>query len=171
MASKKYSFLTGFVCLLASYGFSQTTTGTGYDVMDSSVISSRKMPQYSNFKQGVENYPAKPRNMWEVGIKVGAFNISGDVASRFPTPGFGVHVRKAFGYVFSMRLNYMYGIGKGMNWLKSANYMANTAWTTNGYTPANTPAVFYNYKARVQDLALEGLFSLNNIRFHKSKTG
>jgi hypothetical protein len=63
MASKKYSLLTGVLCLLASYGFSQTTTGTGYDVMDSSVVPSKRMPQYTNFKAGVENYPAKPRNM------------------------------------------------------------------------------------------------------------
>src|SRR5688572_32657269 len=109
MASKKYSFLAGFLCLLASYGFSQTPTGTGYDVMDSTVVASRRMPPYSNFKQGVENYPAKLRNMWEIGVKVPTFNISGDVASRL-SPGFGVHVRKAFGYVFSARLEYMYGI-------------------------------------------------------------
>jgi outer membrane protein OmpA-like peptidoglycan-associated protein len=167
MASKKYSFLTGILCLLASYGFSQT----GYDVMDSSVISSKRMPQYTNFKAGVENYPAKPRNMWEIGLKVGSFNVSGDVASKFPSPGFGVHVRKAFGYVFSARLEYMYGIAKGQNWLRSGNYIANPAWYNNGYRPATDPFVYYNYKTNVQDLALEGLFSLNNIRFHKSKTG
>ena len=72
MASKKYSFLTGILCLLASYGFSQVT----YDVMDSSVVRSRDLPQYTGFKQGVENYPAKPRNMWEIGIKGGMHNIS-----------------------------------------------------------------------------------------------
>jgi hypothetical protein len=175
MASKKYSFLTGLLCLLASYGFSQTTTtttGTGYDVADSSVVPSRRMPQYSEFMQGTYNYPAKPRNMWEIGLKVGSFNISGDVASRFPSPGFGVHIRKAFGYVFSARLEYMYGIGKGQNWLRSTNYSLNPAWAGRGYTNAVSPGgVFYNYKANVQDLALEGLFSLNNIRFHKSKTG
>jgi outer membrane protein OmpA-like peptidoglycan-associated protein len=31
--------------------------------------------------------------------------------------------------------------------------------------------VFYNYKTKAQDLSLEGVFTLNNIRFHKSKTG
>lgn len=167
MASKKYSLLTGVLCLLASYSFSQVT----YDVMDSSVVRSRDMEQYTRFKQGIDNYPAKPRNMWELGLKVGSFNISGDVASKFPSPGFGVHLRKAFGYVFSARLEYMYGIGKGQNWLRSQNYIFNPAWTNNGYTPANSPFVFYNYKSNVQDLALEGIFSLNNIRFHKSKTG
>ena len=171
MASKKYSFLTGVLCLLASYGFSQTTTGTGYDVMDSSVVPSKRMPQYTNFKAGVENYPAKPRNMWEIGFKVGSFNISGDVASRFPSLGLGAHIRKAFGYVFSARLEYMYGNGKGQNWLRSGNYRANEAWVNNGYTPATDPFVFYNYKTTVHDLALEGVFTLNNIRFHKSKSG
>jgi outer membrane protein OmpA-like peptidoglycan-associated protein len=31
--------------------------------------------------------------------------------------------------------------------------------------------VYYNYKTTVQDLSLEGIFTLNNIRFHKAKTG
>lgn len=167
MASKKYSLLTGVLCLLASYGFSQTT----YDVMDSSVVRAKDMDQYTKFKQGIENFPAKPRNMWELGIKYGVTNVSGDVPSQFTAPDFGIHIRKAFGYVFSMRLEYMYGAAKGLSWLRSANYMNNPAWTSNGYTPANTPFVYYNYKTRIQDLSLEGVFSLNNIRFHKSKTG
>ena len=167
MASKKYSLLAGIMCLLASYGYSQVT----YDVMDSSVVRSRDMDQYTKFKQGIENYPAKPRNQWELGLKVGTFDINGDVASKFLSPGFGVHIRKAFGYVFSARLEYMYGIAKGQNWLRSSNYMANPAWVNNGYTQATDPFVYYNYKTNVQDLALEGVFSLNNIRFHKSKTG
>ncbi len=169
MASKKYSFLAGVFCLLASYGFSQTTTttGTGYDVSDSSLVPSRSMPQHTEFMNGTYNFPARPRNMWEVGVKAGAFNISGDVASVL-SYGFGAHIRKAFGYVFSMRLEYMYGNGKGMNYLRSTGYSSNTAW--NAYTSPNDP-VYYNYNTTVQDLALEGLFSLNNVRFHKAKTG
>ncbi|HEX6334461.1 MAG TPA: hypothetical protein VFZ78_09555, partial [Flavisolibacter sp.] len=106
--------------------------------------------------------------MWEIGIKLGALTVSGDVASQFLTfPNFGIHVRKAFGYVFSARLNYMYGYAKGLNWLPSGNYSENEAWTQHGYTGI----VYYNYKTNIQDLSLEGLFSLNNIRFHKSKVG
>jgi len=105
MASKKYSFLAGVFCLLASYGFAQTTptTGTGYDVADSSVVPSRRLPQHTEFMNGTYNFPAKPRSQWEVGVKGGMFNISGDVASKFGY-GFGVHVRKALGYLFSLRL-------------------------------------------------------------------
>jgi outer membrane protein OmpA-like peptidoglycan-associated protein len=173
MASKKYSLLTGILCLLASYGFSQTTTTTGptggYDPADSSIIPSKRMPQHTEFLNGTYNFPAKPRNQWEIGVKGGMFNISSDVPSQI-SPGFGLHVRRALGYVFSLRLEYMYGIGKGMSWLPSAGYVAGAAqnpWARLGYTGN----VYYNYKTIVQDLALEGIFTLNNIRFHKAKTG
>jgi len=194
MASKKYSFLAGTLCLLASYGFAQTTgttsgtVGTSYDVSDSSVIPSRRMPQHTEFMNGTYNYPARPRNQWELGIKAGMFTPSTDVAA-LVTPGFGAHIRKAFGYVFSLRLQYMYGIGKGLNYIPSENYAKNPAWasrysapmispgTGGGYRSSNNnpsgnfDQIFYNYKTTVQDLSLEGIFTLNNIRFHKSRTG
>src|SRR5688500_16601750 len=179
MASKKYSLLTGFLCLLASFAFSQTGPTGGYDPADSSVVPDKRMPQHTEFLNGTYNFPAKPRNQWEVGVKAGIFTISGDVGAQFPTPGFGLHVRKAFGYVFSLRLEYMYGIGKGLSFLPSANFGKNPAW--NRYNAPGRPIVnparpaseiiYYNYRAKVQDLALEGLITLNNIRFHKAKNG
>src|SRR5687767_12775929 len=102
MASKKYSLLAGFLCLLGSYGFAQV--GTSYDVQDSSVVPSRRMPQHTEFLNGTYNFPARPRNMWEVGIKAGLFTPSTDVPALL-TPGVGLHVRKAFGYIFSLRLD------------------------------------------------------------------
>src|SRR5688572_13596639 len=105
MASKKYTFLAGILCLLASGSFAQI--GASYDVKDSSVIPSKRMPQHTEFLNGTYNFPAKPRNQWEIGIKAGMFAISGDVPGLTPTPGFGAHVRKAFGYVFSLRLEYL----------------------------------------------------------------
>src|SRR5688572_14304694 len=194
MASKKYILLAGIICLLATGSYGQV--GASYDVKDSSLIPAKRMPQHSEFLNGTYSFPAKPRNQWEIGIKAGMFAISGDVPGLTPTPGFGVHVRKAFGYVFSMRLEYMYGIGKGLHWLGANNYGRNPAWRSEyvapllGLHPAtNQPAffntttggllaggvgldkVFYNYKSKVQDLALEGVVTLNNIRFHKAKTG
>src|SRR5438045_9382578 len=112
MASKKYILLAGIFCLLFSSSFSQTQVRS-YE--DSSVIATKRMPQYTEFMAGTNNYPAKPRNQWEVGLKVGMFRVNGDVASQM-APGFGIHVRKAFGYVFSARLEYIYGIGKGLDW-------------------------------------------------------
>ena len=172
MASKKYSLLAGLFCLLGSYASAQVTTTTtatgGYDPADSSVIPSRRMPQHTEFMNGTYNFPARPRNQWEIGIKGGMFNISGDVPSQISFGG-GVHIRKAFGYIFSLRLEYMYANGKGLSWLPSTNYHLNRPWNDN--YAAGSEQIFYNYKTNVQDLALEGILTLNNIRFHKSKTG
>jgi outer membrane protein OmpA-like peptidoglycan-associated protein len=181
MASKKYSLLTCVLMLLASYGISQTTTttttgtsGTTYDVSDSSLIPSRSMPQHTEFMNGTYNYPARPRNQWEVGVKAGLFTISGDVTPQ-ASYGVGAHIRRAFGYLFSARLSYMQGIGKGLNWQRSVNYRNNRAWSDRYGAEAagGTPGapVFYNYKSVVHDVALEGIFTLNNIRFHKSRSG
>ena len=44
---------------------------------------------------------------------------------------------------------------------------------TAGYVDpyAGGDAVFLNYKSNVQDLSLQGIITLNNVRFHKAKTG
>ncbi|RYF85718.1 MAG: hypothetical protein EON98_05805 [Chitinophagaceae bacterium] len=71
----------------------------------------------------------------------------------------------------ALRLEYMYGIGKGLNWNASTNFGNNTALRSAGYVANGTNRVFYNYRTNVQDLSLEGVFTLNNIRFHKAKSG
>lgn len=166
MISKKYTLLVVLFCMLASFGFAQTQVGSSYNVSDSSVVPSKRMPQHTEFLNGTNNFPAKPRNQWEIGIKGGAFTVSGDIPAVFPTIGFGLHVRKAFGYVFSMRLEYLNGTGKGLNWKPTGFIPAsNSPWS--GYASP----IYTNYKTKVQDLSLQGVVTLNNIRFHKSKTG
>src|SRR5690606_3758304 len=130
MASKKYTLLAGVFCLLVVSAFSQTQI-RAYE--DSSVIPAKRMPQHTEFLNGTNNFPAKPRNQWEIGIKGGAFTISGDVPAIFPTIGWGAHVRKAFGYVFSMRLEYMNGTGKGLAWRQTENINKNSPWMAAGY--------------------------------------
>ena len=168
MASKKYSLITGMFCLFALGTFAQqttTTTTTGYDVMDSSLISKKNLPQHNEFKNNAYPFPAKPRNQWELGIKVGSFSVSGDVPASVPTAGFGVHVRKALGYVFSVRAEYLYGMAKGLNW-KSRSSGYSSAFSR---YPFGTP-VYDNYKSTVQELSVQGVASLNNIKFHKDKS-
>jgi outer membrane protein OmpA-like peptidoglycan-associated protein len=165
MASKKYTLLAGLFCLLVSSAFSQAQIRS-YE--DSSVIPTKRMPQHTEFLNGTYNYPAKPRNQWEVGIKGGLSTISGDVRARIPTFGGGIHVRKAFGYVFSMRLEYDYLTAKGLN------FSGSNGWTRNPVlSPLYTPGtvIFYNYKTTISELGLHGIVTLNNIRFHKAKTG
>src|SRR5688572_30804963 len=117
MASKKYTLLIGLLCLLMSSVFAQE--GETYNVQDSSVIPSKRLPQHTEFMANNYAFPAKPRNQWELGLKVGAYSISGDVRSRFPGFGAGLHVRKALGYVFSLRGELGFGTTKGLNFQPS----------------------------------------------------
>ncbi len=167
MATKRIFLLLGIFTLLTTCLFAQETTGS-YDWRDSSLIPSKRLGQHNEFLNNQYNFPAKPRNQWELGLKVGTFNIIGDVASQFPTPGFGVHVRKALGYVFSLRAEYLYGMARGVNWKERTSGFADH-WRDAGYGAGQT--VFDNYKTNVQDLSLQGVFTMNNIRFHKGKTG
>jgi outer membrane protein OmpA-like peptidoglycan-associated protein len=165
MASKKYvSFLSLLLLLSAA---SQAQLGGTYDVQDSSVVPSKRLPQHTEFMANNYAYPAKPRNQWEIGLQAGAFSISGDVRNRFPGLGAALHVRKALGYVFSLRGQLGFGTTKGLNFQPSSQYLKNTAWTSNGY---NGSPVFYNYKTNIFDLSLQGVVTLSNIRFHKAKS-
>lgn len=194
MASKKQSLLIAVMCLLAVSGMSQVSVGGGsYNMYDSSLYPQKRISQHNEFLNQTSAYPAKPRNMWEVGVGLGMFTVSGDIPAVVPTGGFTVHVRKSLGYIFSLRLQYANGVGKGLHWLEANNYMKNSAWASTGYRghlSSNTgvqvpgrPAgqnyryiqyaqnkVFYNYKTNVQDLGLQGVITLNNVRFHKRKT-
>jgi outer membrane protein OmpA-like peptidoglycan-associated protein len=166
MASKKYvSFLS---LLLLGSAASHAQLGGTYDVQDSSVVPSKRLPQHTEFMANNYPYPAKPRNQWEIGLQVGAFGISGDVRNRFPGIGAAIHARKALGYVFSLRGQLGFGTTKGLNFQPSTEWAKNSAWRDAGYAP-NTN-IFYNYKTNVYDLSLQGVVTLSNIRFHKAKS-
>jgi outer membrane protein OmpA-like peptidoglycan-associated protein len=167
MASKKYVSILSLTFLLASAA-SHAQLGGSYDVQDSSVIPSKRLPQHTEFMANNYPYPAKPRNQWELGLQVGAASIAGDVRSRFPGFGGALHVRKALGYVFSLRGQLGAYFTKGLNFQPSNEWSKNTAWTSAGYTPGTS--VFYNYKTNMYDLSLQGVVTLTNIRFHKAKS-
>src|SRR5277367_3033675 len=99
MASKKLALFLGLLCLFMSYAKAQDV-GSSYDVRDSSLIPSKRLPQHNEFLNNAYPFPAKPRNQWEVGVKGGMSTISGDIRSVLPTFGFGIHARKALGYTF-----------------------------------------------------------------------
>jgi hypothetical protein len=205
MASKKLKLLFTLCMLVSAISFAQTGgsnsgyMGGGYNIYDSSVIPNKRMGQQNEFWNNSTSFPAKPRNMWEIGVSTGIFTVSGDVPSVvFTAPNFGVHVRKSFGYIFSLRAEYINTVAKGLQWKAAENYAKNSAWSQAGYfAPRNfkgaggvliqenqsisaagvvtrSPTrdiIYYNYKTKVQDLGLQGIFTLNNIRFHKQKTG
>ena len=121
MAISRYGILLGLLCLIGTASFGQEPT-SGYDPTDTSVIPSKRLPQHTEFMANNYAFPAKPRNQWEVGLKVGAFSIAGDVRSVFPGFGAGVHVRKALGYVFSLRGDLGIGVTKGLNYTRSSGF-------------------------------------------------
>ncbi|WP_008588154.1 OmpA family protein [Niabella soli] len=161
MTSKKYTLLAGLGCLIASTGFSQVSPthpytaphplyGT-YSVTDSNYYSGKRLQQHNDFMVGTSDYPAKPRDMWELGIKGGSFLILGDMPANPASFGFGGHIRKSLGHVMSLRLEYVYGVAKG----ESYNNVG-------GWNP--------NYKTTAQELSLQALFNIHNIRFYKDHT-
>lgn len=189
MASKKYLLLTGLVTLLSASGvYAQESNsgmyrGGGYDFSDTSLIPEKRMAQQRDFMNGQYDFPSKPRNQWEVGITAGLYNVSGDVRSKslfvnqsvapLKTTGWGIHVRKAWGYVLSTRLQYIHGSASGYNHQGSKGYWGHESpWMTAGYATANGTSiknVYYNYWTRTNELSLQVVAALNNLKFHRAR--
>ncbi|MFV0604645.1 MAG: OmpA family protein [Niabella sp.] len=176
MTSKKYTLLAGLACLIASTGFAQVSSshpytavhpiyGT-YSITDQAYYNNKQAAQNNEFLIGNYDFPGKPRDMWELGIKGGSLTIHDDIPANFLRSwGFGAHVRKALGHVMSLRLEYVYGVSHGEGYRPQDN-------TGIQYDPINRPAGFYpHYKTKSQDLSLQALFNIHNIRFYKAQTG
>src|SRR5450631_4202356 len=173
MIGKKYAYLTVLLLALFLTSFAQDNTAessSSYDIRDSSLIPAKRIPQHNEFLNNAYPFPAKPRNQWEIGVKGGLSTISGDVRSWLPTFGFGLHARKALGYTFSLRLEYDYMLAKGLNWQPSYYGFATNSQISKYYPANGATPVFYNYRTTIQNLSLQGIATLNNIRFHKAKS-
>jgi hypothetical protein len=153
-----------------------TYRGENYDVLDTALIPARRMDQHRRFLNNQYAFPAKPRNQWEIGVHFGQYNVFGDVPTLFfwQKGGYGVgaHIRKSLGYVFSARLDYTYGIAKGLDWQPSNNYGSNPAWngTNWGGSTGYTGPVFYNYRMEAHQLNIDLIANFTNINFHKART-
>lgn len=167
MASKKYLLLAGAMTLLAaSPGFAQVKP-TGYDALDSSKVSTRNMEQFNSFRNNQSDYPAKPRNMWELGFHGGYHFIQGDVAA-MPGFGGGISLRKALGHTFSVRAEYTGSFDKGLDYTrKSPVYSNSNAWATTA--GANGGTIYANYKTATHQASLDFIASLSNILFYKAQ--
>lgn len=160
-------------------------TSTTSDDLDSAArydkIPRRRMDQQAAFEAQISNFPARPRNMWEIGISGGIVQVSGDVRTNWtgsgkdhlPAFGYGIHLRKSLGYVMSLRAEYFQGTAYGQNWQPSSGIDRNPV--LNGRNDPNlnyadSPGVlFHNYKSRINDLSVEAIFTLNNIKYHRDR--
>ncbi len=170
MTSKKYQLLAGLSCLVASTGFAQVSPSHPYtaphpvygtvSVTDSNYYNSKQLAQHNEFMVGNYDYPAKPKDMWELGVKVGSLAIISDATPNFNplrSFGFGGHLRKSLGHTLSLRLEYLYGKSEGQAWRPTTDVDGRN-W-------------YQNYRTTSQDLSLQLLANIGNIRFYKANTG
>lgn len=161
-----------------------TYRGGSYDVLDTNYVPAFRMDQHRKFLNHEYQFPAKPRNMWEIGVGAGLYNVSADVPSLMLWErggyGFHAHIRKAWGYMFSTRLQYIYGIGKGLQWMFSENYRYNPAYNQyydaasidhEGNVHAAQDKVNYSYRMEAHQLNFDFIANTNNIRWHRARTG
>ncbi len=161
----------------------------------------------AKWRSGQSKFPSKPRSMWELGIHGGYLQYAGDVNSQ---PGYavGFHLRKALGYVFSLRFNVFGGRAYGLNYLPSlhgvglnrnlgvgtkllptaeGSGIANApvdgsargyGWDIKSATPGGTLyqktgtglPYYYNYRSEYLEASVQGIITLNNLKFHKERT-
>ncbi|MEO7312494.1 MAG: OmpA family protein [Chitinophagaceae bacterium] len=176
MASKKYMLLTALMLVSASGVWAQL--GGVHNYMDSNYIPASRMAQQNEWKNNSpsQNFPARPRDMWQLGVYGGLFMVDGDCPA-LPGWNVGVSIRKALGYVLSLRGSISYGQDKGLDYRKNAN-LDNSA-ALNVYRPtwdggtnaANGGQSYYvaNFKNTTINPSLDLLISFNNIMFHSKE--
>ncbi|HUR31355.1 MAG TPA: hypothetical protein VMZ69_07970, partial [Saprospiraceae bacterium] len=131
--------------------------------------------QNAAWRTGQAVYSAKPKNMWELGIHAGPAFVSGDVEAPFPAGyGFGLHLRKALNYTFSIRAEAMYQSSKGYDARPSNSFTSERVYYQNitdspGLAAYAAPGAIYhrNYKANILSGTLEGLINMGNVLFHR----
>lgn len=189
MVNKKYILLAGVCSALALQpAFAQESTqaswsgrdmtyrGQSYDALDTAYIPGSRMEQQRQYLNHQYAFPAKPRNMWELGINAGLVNIFGDVPTKGPwnavkplnSMGFGATIRKALGYATSIRLQYNYMMASGYDY--RARLAKNEApWGLPGSGYAADAPTFSNYKFTGHEATLQLVGAINNIKWHKAK--
>ncbi len=146
--------------------------GGTHNYLDSSYISPRDLNQQQDFLNNNSNFPAKPRDMWQLGVFLGYPYIDGDCPSAFHGVGSGigtyswgggVSIRKAIGYVVSLRASMAYYNMMGLQYQKNRNFNNSPVILAN-YQAIGT--YVHNYQSSAIVSSIEALISLNNIMFH-----
>ena len=155
-----------------------TYHGKNYDIMDSAYYPKSRSKQFKRYMEHQEAFPPRPRSMWEAGIGGGLYNVIGNVPTLMlwhkGGGGINVNVRKSLGYIFSMRLQYIYGVAKNLDRQPTTGYDA--PYTTFNYTPIQQAAtasdadpVYRATRMESSQLNMDLMFNAGNINFHKAK--
>jgi len=128
--------------------------------------------QNDQWKSGDNPYPARPRDMWELGVNIGHPMISGDVEPLIPSGfGAGLHLRKSLNYFFSLKLTGNYFSTKGLDARpQSLSSLVNEKTFTQNNLKGRfgeQTAIHRNYKTTIWTGGLEGVVNIGNLLFHQ----
>jgi OmpA-OmpF porin, OOP family len=164
----RIKFLYLLLVLVSGSMMAQDDKALKTDISDEMTVNA---DQNKNWRMGQSSYSAKPKNSWELGVHLGHFFIDGDVDRRIPGGyGFGLHLRKAIHYVFSLRADLMYGQAKGLDpqiWTHSTK---GGGLVEEVFAPyASEDGWFPSHKTSSGYIALQGVVNIGNLLFHKDK--
>ena len=162
MLNIKNLSLICFLVLLQTAIYGQKNNFSDAWVLDSSKVSSPKLPQHTDFVNNTYPYPPKPRTKMEFGAALGLAQIYGDVAQR---AGYGgsISFRKAFGHVISLRAAYFGSINYGTDGELRNPYLVNAPGTPNPWAVYGSSPFSSNYRTKLHQLALDAIISLNGL--------
>jgi outer membrane protein OmpA-like peptidoglycan-associated protein len=144
MAIKNHITLLALAGLIATASFGQKNDASYSWVLDSSKRSVKNMPQQNEFMNNTYPYPARPRDMWELGISGGVGYLLSDLKSKTGIAG-GLSLRKSLGHTTSLRASWTGSFIKG-----EAAYGHGT-----------------DFKTTEHLLSLDALFTLNNPGYYR----
>ena len=148
MSNKNYTKLIVAVFLLIStMSFGQMSDVTN-QWKDSSKVSEKNKAQFAEFSRNAYIYPARPKDMWEMGIGIGVATLYGDLNS---ASGLGATLtfRKSLSHVFSLRPYFSY------------------YHDISGTAPFNVNTGAKDFKTKSTSLGIDGIASLTTIRSYK----
>ena len=164
------------IIVLLSFGSSAQLGGT-HNYLDTAYISPRNISQQNDFLNNNHNFPAKPRDMWQLGIFVGLPWVDGDAPlavkgsgsgmSNYAS-GFGLSLRKAIGYVVSIRGSLAYYNMLGLDYQRNRNF--NNHPTIQQLYLTAPRGYIHSFRTTAFVPSLEALVSLNNIMFHSKQS-
>ena len=153
-----------------------------YDVDQGFNQGKKKKKQQDAYKNRKYFFPSKPQHAWQIGVFGGFSILSGDVTPNFfsgnkpalPGHNFGLHVTKAWSYMFSTRLRYstytMFtndGTASTLT-LEHLNVINERSSGFQGYNDGQL--FFHNSRTQGHDLNLDFIISFGNLAFHKERT-
>jgi len=155
-----------------------TYRSKNYDVLDSAYYPKFRRKQFHKYIDHQDIFPPKPRNQWEIGVGLGLYNVIGNIPSTIlwhkGGSGLNLNVRKSLGYIFSLRTQLIYGVGKNMDLQPTSSYDA--PYTNFGYTPRQYATatnganpIYRSTRMEASQLSLDLMFNAGNISFHHAR--